>query len=82
MKIILDTDLKQTFCPKEFFEYIRKINDAAELTGGTSKLTPEAYLDKLIKECTNEIINKTELNSTTRKKRTSKKNKIAEIVAR
>ncbi len=77
MKITLDTDLKQTFCPKEFFEYIRKINDAAELTGGTSKLTPEAYLDKLINECKNEIINKTEL---TKKKKHTKK--IAEIVAR
>ena len=77
MKITLDTDLKQTFCPKEFFEYIRKINDAAELTGGTSKLTPEAYLDKLINECKNEIINKTEL---TQKKKHTKK--IAEIVER
>ena len=80
MKITLDTDLKQTFCPKEFFEYIRKINDAAELTGGTSKLTPEAYLDKLINECKNEIINRAELTSTTKKKRNTKK--IAEIVAR
>lgn len=69
MKITLDTDTKQTICPPDFFASIRKINDAAELTGSTKTVTPEEYLDKLIKECSNVIVNKKEITRT----RTSRK---------
>lgn len=69
MKVILDTDTKQAVCPPEFFENVRKINDAAELTGSTKKLTLEDYLQKIIKECSTVIINKNDIQ----KKRSSKK---------
>lgn len=60
MKITLDTETNETLCPPEFFAYIRSINDAAELTGGKNTLTPEAYLDKLVKDCSKKIVNKKE----------------------
>lgn len=49
MKIVLDTVTKQTICPPEFFESIRKINDASELTESSKKVTSEDYLQKIIK---------------------------------
>lgn len=61
MKVILDTATKQTICPPEFFESVRKINDAGELTGSTKKLTSEDYLKKIIEECSKVIINKSDL---------------------
>lgn len=70
MKVVLDTVTKETICPPEFFENVRKINDAAELTGSTKKLTLEDYLQKIIKECSNVIVNKSEL---TRKRGSKKK---------
>lgn len=72
MKITLDTDAKQTICPPDFFENIRKINDAAELTESKSTVTPENYLNKIIKECSKVIVNR---NDTTKKRRTSYRNK-------
>ena len=44
MKIVLDTVTKQAVCPPEFFESIRKINDASELTESSKKVTSEDYL--------------------------------------
>ena len=72
MKIVLDTVTKQTICPPEFFESIRKINDASELTESSKKVTSEDYLQKIIKECSKVIVNKSDIT----KKRTSKKSKI------
>ena len=51
MKIVFDTVTKQAVCPPEFFESIRKINDAAELTESSKKVTSEDYLQKIIREC-------------------------------
>ncbi len=69
MKIVLDTATKQTICPPEFFENVRKINDASELTGSTKKLNSEDYLTKIIGECSKVIVNKNDVT----KRRTSKK---------
>lgn len=69
MKIVLDTVTKQAVCPPEFFESIRKINDASELTESSKKVTSEDYLQKIIKECSKVIVNKSDIA----KKRTSKK---------
>lgn len=69
MKITFDTATKQAICPPEFFESIRKINDASELTGGSKKLTSEDYLQKIITECSKVIVNKSDIT----KRRGSKK---------
>lgn len=69
MKITLDTVTKQAICPPEFFDSIRKINEANELTGGSKQLTPEAYLEKIIEDCSKVIINKRDIT----KSRGSKK---------
>lgn len=69
MKIVLDTVTKQAVCPPEFFESIRKINDASELTESSKKVTSEDYLQKIIKECSKVIVNKSDIT----KKRTTKK---------
>jgi len=69
MKIVLDTVTKQAICPPEFFEVIRKINDAMELTEGSKKVTSEDYLQKIITECSKVIVNKSDLA----KRRTTKK---------
>lgn len=61
MKIILDTEAKQTICPPDFFDNIRKINDASELTGSKTKITPENYLEKMINECSEVIVNKNDI---------------------
>lgn len=71
MKVTLDTLTKQTICPPEFFENVRKINDASELTGSTKELTSEDYLQKIIEECSKVIINKNDLP----KKRGGRKNR-------
>ena len=71
MKIILDTVAKQTLCPPDFFDNIRKINDASELTGSDKTVTPENYLDKIVKECSKVIVNKNDV----RKRRTPSKKK-------
>lgn len=69
MKVILDTEKKQAICPPEFFENVRKINDASELTGSTKKLTSEDYLQKIISECSKVLVNKNDVT----KRRGSKK---------
>lgn len=69
MKVVLDTATKQAICPPEFFENVRKINDASELTGSTKKLTSEDYLQKIITECSKVIVNKSDIT----KKRGKKK---------
>ena len=69
MKIVFDTVTKQAICPPEFFESIRRINDASELTESTKKVTSEDYLQKIIKECSKVIVNKSDIT----KRRTSKK---------
>ena len=61
MKIVLDTVTKQAICPPDFFDNIRKINDAAELTGGQKLLTAENYLEKIIADCSKVIINKNDI---------------------
>lgn len=71
MKITLDTATKQAICPPEFFENVRKINDASELTGSTKKLTSEDYLQKIITECSKELVNKSDI---TKRRRSTKKN--------
>ena len=72
MKIVLDTVTKQAICPPEFFDSVRKINDASELTESSKKVTSESYLQKIIKDCSKVIVNKSDIT----KKRTSKKSKI------
>ena len=69
MKIVLDTVTKQAICPPEFFDSVRKINDASELTESSKKVTSESYLEKIIKDCSKVIVNKSDIT----KKRTSKK---------
>lgn len=61
MKIVIDTLTKQAICPPEFFESVRKINDASKLTGGTKELTIEDYLEETLKECSHAIVNKNDL---------------------
>ena len=70
MKIVLDTATKQAICPAEFFETVRKINDASELTESEKKVTSEDYLQKIIAECSKVIVNKSDIT----KRRTRKKN--------
>ena len=61
MKIVLDTVSKQTICPPDFFDNIRKINDASEITGGEKTVTAENYLEKIINECSKVIANKNDI---------------------
>ena len=70
MKIVFDTVTKQAVCPPEFFDTIRKINDANELTGSSKKVSSEDYLQKVITECSGTIVNKSDIT----KRRGSKKN--------
>jgi len=69
MKIVFDTVTKQAICPPEFFDTIRKINDANELTGSSKKVSSEDYLQKVITECSGTIVNKSDIT----KRRGSKK---------
>ena len=48
MKIVLDTVTKQAICPPDFFDNIRKINDAAELKRSQRLLTEENYVENII----------------------------------
>ena len=69
MKVVLDTATKQAVCPPEFFENIRKINDASELTGSSKKVTSEEYLQKIITECSKVIVNKSDITKRKKKKK-------------
>ena len=69
MKIVIDTEMKKTICPKAFFDNIRKINEASKLTGRKEDLEWKEYLKSIIDECTKDIINEKDVRRTTRTKR-------------
>lgn len=66
MRIIIDTDMKKTICPKAFFDNIRQINEAAQLTGRTEDLEWKEYLKSILDTCTKDIINEKDVRKTTR----------------
>ena len=66
MKIILDTELKKTICPKAFFENIRRLNEASALTGREKEIDIKEYLDSIIEECKKDIINEQDVPKRTR----------------
>ncbi len=80
MKIVLDTETKQAICPPEFFESVRKINDASELTGSTKKLTSEDYLQKIIADCSKVLINKSDMPKKRGSRRTTSRSRVANLV--
>lgn len=57
MKIVIDTEMKKTICPKAFFDNIRQINEVSKLTERENDLEWREYLNNIIKECTRDIIN-------------------------
>ena len=69
MKIVIDTEMKKTICPKAFFDNIRQINEAAKLTGRTEDLEWKEYLKSIIETCTKDIINEKDVRKTTRAKK-------------
>lgn len=69
MKIVIDTELKKTICPKAFFDNIRQINEAAKLTGRTEDLEWKEYLKSIIETCTKDIINEKDVRKSTRAKK-------------
>ncbi len=66
MKIVIDTEMKKTICPKAFFDNIRQINEASKLTGRTQDLEWKEYLKSILEECTKDIINEKDIRKTTR----------------
>ena len=66
MKIILDTELKKTICPKAFFDNIRRLNEASALTGRKNEIEIKEYLNSIIEECRKDIINEKDLPKRTR----------------
>lgn len=66
MKIIIDTEMKKTICPKAFFDNIRQINQVAKLTGRKEDLEWKEYLNNIIEECTRDIINEKDVRRNTR----------------
>ena len=68
MRIIIDTDLKKTIVPKAFFDNIRQINDMVSITGRTEDLEWKEYLQTIIKDCTKDIINESDVPKKTRAK--------------
>ena len=69
MKIVIDTEMKKTICPKAFFDNIRQINEAAKLTGRTEDLEWKEYLKSIIETCTKDIINEKDVRKSTRAKK-------------
>ena len=69
MKIVIDTEMKKTICPKAFFDNIRQINEAAKLTGRTEDLEWKEYLKSIIETCTKNIINEKDVRKSTRAKK-------------
>lgn len=69
MKIIIDTEMKKTICPKAFFDNIRQINEASKLTGRKEDLEWKEYLNSILEECTRDIINEKDVRKTTRNRR-------------
>lgn len=72
MRIIIDTEIKKAIVPKEFFENIRRINEASSLTGRKSNIVPEEYLKAILEENTKEIINEKDMPKKQRKPRKAK----------
>ena len=72
MRIIIDTDLKKTIVPKAFFDNIRQINEMVSITGRTEDLEWKEYLQTIIKDCTKDIINESDVPKKTRAKRNTK----------
>lgn len=70
MKIILDTELKKTVCPKSFFDSIRQLNEASKITGRTKEIELKEYLNSIIEECSKDIINEKDLPKKTRTRKT------------
>ena len=68
MRIIIDTEIKKAIVPKEFFDNIRKINEASSLTGRKEKIVPEEYLKTLLTENTEAIINEKDMPKKPRKR--------------
>ena len=66
MKIVIDTELKKTICPKAFFDNIRQINEASKLTGRKEDLEWKEYLKSILDECTKDIINEKDVRRSTR----------------
>ena len=69
MKIVIDTEMKKTICPKAFFDNIRQINEASKLTERKESLEWKEYLNNIIEECTKDIINEKDVRKTTRAKK-------------
>ncbi len=69
MKIVIDTEMKKTICPKAFFDNIRQINQASKLTGRTEDLEWKEYLKSILDECTKDIINEKDVRRATRTKK-------------
>lgn len=69
MKIVIDTEMKKTICPKAFFDNIRQINEASKLTGRKDDLEWKEYLKSIIEDCTKDIINEKDVRRTTRTKK-------------
>lgn len=69
MRIIIDTEMKKTICPKAFFDNIRQINEASKLTGRKEDLEWKEYLKSIIDDCTKDIINEKDVRKTTRTKK-------------
>lgn len=66
MKIILDTELKKTICPRAFFENIRRLNEASVLTGRKEEIDIKEYLNSIIEDCRKDIINERDVPKKTR----------------
>lgn len=66
MKIVIDTEMKKTICPKAFFDNIRQINEASKLTGRKEDLQWKEYLKSILDECTKDIINEADIRKKTR----------------
>ena len=66
MRIILDTELKKTICPKAFFENIRRLNEASAITGRKEEIDIKEYLNSIIEECRKDIINEKDVPKRTR----------------
>ena len=68
MKIVIDTEMKKTICPKAFFDNIRQINEASKLTGRQESLEWKEYLNSIIEDCTKDIINEKDVRKITRRR--------------
>ena len=73
MRIVLDTELKKTICPKAFFENIRRLNEASALTGRKEEIDIKEYLNSIIEECRKDIINEKDVPKRTRVRRQAQK---------